>query len=369
MDGPLVSFVIPCYKLAHFLRPCLDSLLGQTYKNVELLIMDDCSPDDTPAVAASYSDARVRYFRNDTNLGHLRNYNKGIDIARGDYIWIISADDCLRSNDVVERFASLMEQNSRLAYMFCPAMRLGANGDETGVVEWTRPFAQDVILEGRQFLSTLADGNCVCSSSVIVRRRCYETAGKFPLDLPHAGDWYLWCAFAFCGDVAYLNEPLVCYRIHGANMSTTLIAGKRHVVREDQANVRWRLKDMAEKAGFSEVAKVCVEGLVQQYSIDLAEAEPAQTRESMTESIDTILERHARTDEREVLRTRIHGLLADALFGQEKFGDAAYFYAQALGGNPVQLGYATKLTLLKMGRSGVTIRKAVSKLRRLVFQG
>jgi len=366
MDGPLVSFVIPCYKLAHYLRPCLDSLLGQTYKNLELLIMDDCSPDDTPAVAASYSDARMRYFRNDPNLGHLRNYNKGIGMARGDYIWLISADDCLRSTDVVEQFVSLMEQNSRLAYVFCPAMGLSENGDETGVVEWTRPFTKNIILEGRQFLATLAQGNCVAAPSVMVRRRCYETAGKFPLDLPHAGDWYLWCAFAFCGDVAYLKEPMVCYRIHGSNMSSMLIAGKRHVVREDQAGLRWLLKDMAENAGFSEVARICVERLAKQYSVDLAEAAPTRTCESMVESIEAILERHARAEEREALRTRIFGLLGDRLFGRDRFIDAAYFYQQALRCSPQRWAYAAKLALLKMGHSGVLMRRAVGRVRRML---
>ena len=53
MYAPLVSFVVPCYKLAHLLRECVDSILGQTYQHIEVLIMDDCSPDDTPAVAAA----------------------------------------------------------------------------------------------------------------------------------------------------------------------------------------------------------------------------------------------------------------------------------------------------------------------------
>ena len=369
MGGPLVSFVIPCYKLARYLRPCLDSLLAQTYKNLELLVMDDCSPDETPAVAASYNDRRVRHVRNESNLGHLSNFNKGIGMARGEYIWLISADDCLRSQDAVERYVSLMEQNARLAYVFCPAMGLNGNGDETGVVQGTRPFTRNVILDGRRFLAKLAEGNCVSAPSVMVRRRCYEAAGMHPSDLPHAGDWYLWCAFAFCGDIAYLDAPMVCYRRHGANMSSTLIATQPHVVREDNAKIRWRLKNMAEKAGFSEVARICVEHMAGLYSGVLAEAEPAQTCGSMTESIEAILERHARADERELIRTRIYGVLADQLFWREKFEGAAYFYRRALRGNPVQLEYALKLALLKMDRSGVTVRKAVGRLRRLVRQG
>jgi glycosyltransferase involved in cell wall biosynthesis len=69
---PIVSFVVPCYKLAHLLRECVESILSQTYGDFEVLIMDDCSPDNTPEVAQSFQHPRVKYVRNDPNLGHLR---------------------------------------------------------------------------------------------------------------------------------------------------------------------------------------------------------------------------------------------------------------------------------------------------------
>src|SRR4030095_4370191 len=94
---PTVTFVVPCYKLAHYLRDCVESILAQEYGDFEILIMDDCSPDNTPAVAASLSDPRGRSVRKKPNLGHLRNYNKGINLARGRYLWLLSADDRLRS--------------------------------------------------------------------------------------------------------------------------------------------------------------------------------------------------------------------------------------------------------------------------------
>src|SRR5205085_7865147 len=87
---PRVSFVVPCYKLAHLLRDCVESILSQSYRDVEVLIMDDCSPDDTPSVAASFDDSRVRSIRNPVNLGHVRNYNEGIRLSRGEYVWIMS---------------------------------------------------------------------------------------------------------------------------------------------------------------------------------------------------------------------------------------------------------------------------------------
>ena len=65
MQNPTVSFVVPCYKLAHLLPECINSILGQTYSDLEVLIMDDCSPDNTAEVARSFNDLRVKHIRND----------------------------------------------------------------------------------------------------------------------------------------------------------------------------------------------------------------------------------------------------------------------------------------------------------------
>src|ERR1035437_2272954 len=92
---PKVTFVVPCYNLAHLLPECINSILTQSYEDFEILIMDDCSPDATPQVAQSFRDPRVKHIRNEKNLKHLANYNKGISMARGAYVWLISADDLL----------------------------------------------------------------------------------------------------------------------------------------------------------------------------------------------------------------------------------------------------------------------------------
>lgn len=363
MRKPLVSFVVPCYKLAHYLRICVDSILNQTYSRIEILILDDCSPDDTP-MAAVYSDARVRYIRNETNLGHLRNYNKGISMASGEYIWLISADDCLRMRDAVERYVYLMEGNPRLAYVFSPAMGLSDSGAETGLVEWTRPFSRNrVVLQGRRFLRTLAKGNCVSAPSSMVRRQCYEAMGMFPLDLPHAGDWYLWCSFAFHGDIAYLADPLISYRLHSTNMSAHLHKNKQHVVWEDQNKVRWRVKVMAEKAGYSEVSDILTERLAAQYAINLVSTIFRQEPEAALQSIDTMLEQHAELSEYMPIRAQIYVALADQLFAAGELTYTAFFYKKALHLNPGLKECAAKLALLRMGGVGSAVRNVLGRLR------
>jgi len=121
---PLVSFVVPCYEMAHLLPECIKSILAQTYQDFEILIMDNCSPDSTPEVAGSFNDARVRHIRNETNIGHLRNFNKGITLSRGKYVWLVSADDLLRSPRVLGHYVDLMERSPKVGYAFCRAIEL-----------------------------------------------------------------------------------------------------------------------------------------------------------------------------------------------------------------------------------------------------
>jgi glycosyltransferase involved in cell wall biosynthesis len=123
MQKPTVSFVVPCYKLAHLLRECVDSILSQSHKDLEVLIMDDCSPDNTAEVAASFADSRVIYVKNESNIGHLNNYNKGINMARGQYVWLLSADDYLRRDYVVERYVRVMEEHPGVGLRVLPWCR------------------------------------------------------------------------------------------------------------------------------------------------------------------------------------------------------------------------------------------------------
>src|SRR5215813_7715276 len=177
---PKVSFVIPCYNLAHFLADCVNSILSQTYGDFEVLIMDDCSPDNTPEVAAEFEDPRVTYIRNEPNLGHLRNYNKGIELSRGKYVWLISADDCLRSRSVLQKYVDLLDENPNIGYVFCPAMVL-KDGEEAEVIgRVNRNGDRAEILSGRELVRSSAYNCPLVSPTALVRKECYTKVGGFP---------------------------------------------------------------------------------------------------------------------------------------------------------------------------------------------
>jgi glycosyltransferase involved in cell wall biosynthesis len=264
--NPKVSFIIPCYKLAHFLSECVNSILEQTYDNFELLIMDDCSPDNTPEVAAEFKDPRVIYIRNETNLGNIRNYNKGIELSRGSYLWLISADDCLRSRYVLEKFVGILEQNPQVGYVFCPAMTL-MEGKDIGVEDWTGwPGKQDRILSGREVVARSTTNCPVCSPTGLVRRECYTNISHFPISLPRVGDYYLWTLFATRYDVGYFSEPMVYYRRHATNMEKMLEHEDPSFYLGQELLVMWLIKKEVEMVGMMSLLPDFCQSLADRYT-------------------------------------------------------------------------------------------------------
>lgn len=115
-DKPLVSIVLPTYKRAGLLAHAIRSVLNQTYSNLELIIVDDNSPDNTPEVVKSFSDKRIRYVRNEPNLRLPRALNKGFSLAQGTYLtW--TSDDNLYAADAIEKLVERLQTgNCDLAY-------------------------------------------------------------------------------------------------------------------------------------------------------------------------------------------------------------------------------------------------------------
>jgi len=352
-----VSFVIPCYKLAYLLPECINSILCQTYEDFEILIMDDCSPDQTPEIAASFRDPRVKHVRNEKNLGHLRNYNKGIELSHGKYVWLISADDCLRRPYALERYVQVMEEHPEVGYVFSPAVRL-QDGRETGIVSWSIHGTQDAVFKGHSFLEKLILGNCVVAPAGMVRKECYDKVSVFPPDLSNAGDWYLWCVFALHYDAAYLAEPLVYYRSHETNMSKILTQSARHVIIADNIAVRWRLKAKAEEIGATSVRRLCDEAMATYYAHLLAGKIYDNAMFGMTlEEFEQSLQHHTRTkSEASAMRARVYTALGDQCYLRRDFSQARQYYEWGIRQAPWVIGTLTKYVLLKMGSPGAHLR-------------
>jgi glycosyltransferase involved in cell wall biosynthesis len=358
---PLVSFVLPCYKHGHFLADCVNSILAQTFGDFEVLIMDDCSPDETPTVARSFGDPRVIHLRNERNLGHLANYNKGISLAKGKYVWLINVDDYLRQSDVLQRFVEVMEKVPTAAYVFCRAFSV-RNGVETA------PHALhgtvDRVFRGDEFLARLVFRNTIATPAVMVRKTSYDRAGLFAPDLPHAGDWFQWCRYTFFGDVAYLAEPMVCYRLHETNMSGWYHQHPGKLI-ADEIEVRWRVKEMAERFGVLEGVAAATAAIAWDYGLRVSRHLTEQWHFGMTmDDFEASLRAHT-SDHRLIARIRAAVLAAvgDASYQHGNGQAARDYYAQSLKENPVDVVTWTKFGLAASGIVGRTIRDAAVSLR------
>jgi glycosyltransferase involved in cell wall biosynthesis len=328
--------------------------------------MDDCSPDNTGEVANSFHDPRVRHIRNQDNLGHLQNYNKGIALSQGKYIWLISADDRLCKPYVLERYLRVMERNPRVGYACCPAIKL-EKGIETEVEG--RLDNKDTIFDGTTLLARLLKGNCIPAASGMVRRTCYEQCGSFPLDLPYAGDWYLWCLFALHFDAAYFSEPMVNYRAHELSMTSYLLNHRLTPALEEGLTVLWRMRDQARQIGNVRIVKHCTTRLGRLYGSHLVGGVFENHHYRMSEEDLEISLNGASVTAPEAnwIRARIWMAAGDCSFRLNDFANANRYYRRALQYHPWLISVRLRQMLLSTGDLGIGLTKTLLKIRRVAF--
>jgi len=363
---PTVSFVVPCYGLGHLLTECVNSILSQTYTDFEILIMDDCSPDNTPEVARSFADSRVIYVRNQPNLGHLRNYNKGICMARGKYIWLISADDRLRRDYVLDRYVRLLDEHPQVGYCFCAGFAMNDHR-EIGLIPSSRYRSQDGIFSGRRFLLDLLKGNFILAPAGMARKECYERISYFPEDMPYGGDWYLWCVFALNFDVAYYAEPMVTYRVHNLSMSTMMAQGNGRGILRDIIAVPVRMRREGERIGDAAIVTRCRDTVIAQYAECLVAKEIRNQKLQLTlAEFEESLDRFSRAPgEHREIRWRVFCLAGDHSCWLGEFDDSAAFYRRALAIKRFSPTVWLKLVLLKGGNLGLKLRQLLGRLRQI----
>ncbi len=213
MGKNLVSIIIPCYRGSRFLGEAIESCLRQTHRELEVIVVDDASPDDCAEIAERYvrSDDRVRLIRRAENGGVSRAFNSGLEVARGDYMSRLAQDD-LFGEFAIEVMMRRLQERPEAGLVYCDGHVI----DERGEVKERFHLAEpDEVLSFRNGLN-------LC---VMWRRAVWERAGGFDprFDLTEDFEYWLRIAQSFpitkCPDVApfYL-------RIHDSNGSTLSFA-------------------------------------------------------------------------------------------------------------------------------------------------
>jgi len=217
MTVPKVTVVVPTYNRAHMLATCLASIARQTYDDLEVVVVDDGSDDNTAEVVARF--AGVRYVRQE-NQGAPGAYNRGVAEAGGEYVMLVDSDDSI-CEDAVATEARVLDANPDVGLVYAQAWQVNEAGAVTGL---RRPeFARhSYVRNGREEIRALLFWNHITSPTPMVRRRCFETVGLFDPRLRVGEDWDMWIRIAKRYDVAYVARPLGNYLKHAGNISTRI---------------------------------------------------------------------------------------------------------------------------------------------------
>jgi glycosyltransferase involved in cell wall biosynthesis len=208
---PRVSIVMAAKNYARFLSEAVESILAQTFADWELLIIDDGSTDDTQSVAARFNDPRIRCVKSD-RLGQSRAKNLGIDLARGEFIAFLDADDAWLPTKLEKQLALFAEG---VGVVFSRRSLM----DESSHPLHQKPYAEPV--RGK-ILAKVYLLNFVCFSSVILRREVFSRIGRFDPQWDLAIDYDLWLRVARHYEFDYVGEELVKYRTGHGNLSKKL---------------------------------------------------------------------------------------------------------------------------------------------------
>ncbi len=209
-----VSLVIATFNHARFLGEALDSALAQTLEGVEVVVVDDGSTDDTPAVLASYA-GRIQVIRQ-PNRGLAAARNAGLAAARGTYVGFLDADDVLMPTKLAEQVA-LLEGAPTVGWTYCDALiETIATGTEMRASERFGYGAR--MLDGWLF-PELIHGNFIPAIAPLVRRTVLDAAGGFDDRLTTLEDWDLWLRLSLIAEARYRPAVLVRYRVHPGGMS------------------------------------------------------------------------------------------------------------------------------------------------------
>ena len=198
-----VSIIIPTYNRAEKLKKSIDSVLQQTYPYFELLIVDDASTDQTEYIVESFHDKRLRYIKNEKNVGPSVARNIGIRNAQYEYIAFNDSDD-IWMKDKLEKQIHKMENQKQFGMVYC-AYYLG---DEKKKIKIPSDLFSRSDLEGDIFQS-LWKANKIGTPTILVKRECIEHVGAFNEDLHSIEDWEFVLRIASHYKIGYINEILV----------------------------------------------------------------------------------------------------------------------------------------------------------------
>lgn len=234
ISDPKVNIVIPNYNYARFLDERFRSILAQTYQDYEIIFLDDASTDNSvDLIQEKYAQYVTQIEVNQLNTGSpFVQWNKGVRLGHGEYIWIAEADDTCAPN-FLEQAVAILRENPSVGLVYCHTLPIDTDGNlldenfyrnyvtDLDPYRWANDFQNHGKHEVQQYLSLK---NTITNvSGVLFRRSAYVQAGYAPETMRMCGDWMFYCHLLRSADIAYISAPLNFHRQHPAKQTTNSV--------------------------------------------------------------------------------------------------------------------------------------------------
>lgn len=241
LSNPLVSIVIACYNGERFLKAQLDSIIGQSYQNIEIIAIDDCSTDNTAQILKNYANcySNFTFIINDSNLGYQKNFEKGFLLAKGDYIAPSDQDDIWLTNKI----EVLVNAIGDYAIVYCDSAFMNSEGELLG-----QKMSEAKVLMDFDDPLMFVLGGSVPGHAMLMTKKLVSDTLPFPaIIMPH--DYWLAYVATFKSSLKFVSQVLVHYRRHDQNIFGSI--NKKNKLRESAEqrinNARVRMQLLYEK--------------------------------------------------------------------------------------------------------------------------
>ena len=226
---PNVSVIVPNYNHALYLKQRIDSILNQTYQDFELILLDDCSTDNSREILSEYrKHPKVSYcvFNEENSGSTFRQWNKGIELAKGEYIWIAESDDWAEPK-LIETLFTLLNSSKNIGLAYC---NTAIHKDIVSINDFAKEkykkfgldiWYKDYVIDGKDEIERILMRDCtINNASAVLFRRTYllQTIPQL-FNFRFSGDWFCYLQIASNSDIAYSSKILNNYRDHSGNVS------------------------------------------------------------------------------------------------------------------------------------------------------
>lgn len=245
MDNAEVSICIPVYNAEKYIKETIESILSQSFENFELIIFDNNSTDNTVNIIKTFNDKRIKLYKNDINLGMVKNWNECVKKINGKYIHFVCSDDILYKDCIKEKI-NLIKQHSDVVMVVSNTDIINSDGRKI----FTRKFCKKTkILSGEKIAKkSFRTRNLFGEpSNVLFKNLTKEKIGYFNEKLSYTPDWEYWLRLTKHGNVAFIAKALTKYRVLPTSGTAYLLSKTKIMRADDRILIASMKKEYGEK--------------------------------------------------------------------------------------------------------------------------